>query len=165
MKLGQHIAVLLMATFFGGEIAFGQEESLGRLFYTPEQRAALNANIRSRSETPAKPVPVPPSVSLNGVLTRSDGERTVWVDGRVYYQGKNPSDMQVITRSADPGRAELKLPGVKRRMRVRVGQRVDPASGSTFESYESPPTRRRVVAEPSKSAADSVAKPSTDESR
>ena len=116
-----------------------QEEALGRLFYTARERAALNANIVRVKKKPAKPVPIPPSVTLNGVVTRSDGERTVWIDGRPYYRG-GPADMRVITRPDAPGVAELKVPGVANQLPVRVGQQLDPASGKTFESYETRPS-------------------------
>jgi hypothetical protein len=120
-----------------------QDETLGRLFYTARERAALNANIVRVKKQPAKPVPIPPSVTLNGVVTRSDGERTVWIDGRPYHRG-NPDDMRVITRPEAPGVAELKLPGVANQRPVRVGQQLDPASGKTFESYEPRPTPART---------------------
>ena len=116
-----------------------QEEALGRLFYTARERAALNANIVRVKKQPAKPVPIPPSVTLNGVVTRSDGERTVWIDGRPYHRG-DPDDMRVITRADAPGVAELKVPGVANQLPVRVGQQLDPASGRTFESYETRPS-------------------------
>jgi hypothetical protein len=119
------------------DAALAQEKALGRLFYTPNQRAALNANIRSVTKTPKKRIPIPRSVTLSGVVTRSDGERTVWVDGRAYHQG-NPDDVRVITNSGDPGLAELKVRGVRKRVPVRVGQQLNPASGKTSELYETP---------------------------
>lgn len=120
-------------------LTMAQDEPLGRLFYTDKERAALDANIARVTKKPVKPVPVPPSVTLNGIVTRSDGERTVWIDGRAYYQG-NPENVRVITRPDDPGVAELKLPGVSQRRPVRVGQQLDPASGKTFESFETRPS-------------------------
>jgi hypothetical protein len=121
-----------------GTSALAQQEALGRLFYTPKERAALDANIRSITKQPEKPVYIPPAVSLGGIVTRSDGERTVWIDGRAYHQG-NPDDIRVITRPGDPGGAELRLRGVSGRLPVRVGQSLDPASGGAFERYETRP--------------------------
>ena len=129
------IVVLVLA---GSNTVLAQDGTLGRLFYTTEERAALDQNIRSITKEPESLVPIPPSVTLSGVVMRSDGERTVWIDGRAYYQG-NPKDVRVITRPADPGAAEIKVQGIPRRLPVRVGQRVDPASGKTFEPYEVPP--------------------------
>lgn len=131
----RHALLLAISTLAGMDAAIAQSQTLGRLFYTPEQRAALNANIRSIVEAPRKPTPIPPAVTLSGVVTRSDGERTVWIDGRAYYQS-NPAGITVITNSGNPAGAELKVQGVIQRMPVRVGQRLDPSSGHTAESYE-----------------------------
>lgn len=56
----------------------------GRLFYTPEQRAQLEA---ARAPKPSPPkasvatVDAPPVV-FDGVVMRSDGAKTSWVNGR-----------------------------------------------------------------------------------
>jgi hypothetical protein len=56
----------------------------GRLFYTPAQRAQLEAardrNV-NRVESSA-PVFSAPPVRFDGVVIRSDGQGTAWVDGR-----------------------------------------------------------------------------------
>ena len=60
----------------------------GPLFYTPTQRAMLNdARVRKLTEQPtvsaASPtLPAPAPVSFDGVITRSDGVATHWVNGR-----------------------------------------------------------------------------------
>jgi hypothetical protein len=137
MTLLRHALLVAAIACLLTKPAFSEEESLGRLFYTPSQRAALNANIRSVTKTPKPRTPIPRSVTLSGVVTRSDGERTVWIDGRAYHQG-NPDDVRVITQSDDPASAELKVRGVRNRVPVRVGQQLDPISGNTFEPYETP---------------------------
>ncbi|MGD2138787.1 MAG: hypothetical protein PVH25_00200 [Burkholderiales bacterium] len=119
----------------GHNFALAQDEPLGRLFYTPSQRAALNANVRTVTREAPKPKPVPPSMTLNGVITRSDGERTVWIDGQVYHRGET-GDLQVTIEPDDPGAVEIKVEGVPYRRSVRVGQRLDPASGETLEAFE-----------------------------
>ena len=137
MSIRRHAFLLAVATFIAADVAIAQDEALGRLFYTPEQRAALNANIRSITDKPTEAIPIAPSVTLSGVVTRSDGERTVWVDGRAYHKG-NPDGVRVITNSANPAGAELKVRGVRKRRAVRVGQRLDPTTGTTSEPYEAP---------------------------
>ena len=60
----------------------------GRLFYTPSQRAMLNdARLRKLTNQPnpsaaAPTLPAPAPVSFDGVITRSDGVATHWVNGR-----------------------------------------------------------------------------------
>ena len=61
--------------------------TLERLFFTPAQRADLQA-ARDRplsSASPAgsaEPAPAPAVVKFDGVLIRSDGKTTRWVDGK-----------------------------------------------------------------------------------
>ncbi|WP_417068242.1 hypothetical protein [Niveibacterium terrae] len=48
---------------------------LGRLFYSAEQRARIDAG-------PEGPAPMPPRVrKLDGILRSSDGASTIWLDG------------------------------------------------------------------------------------
>lgn len=72
--------LFLLALPFG-EPCFAQE--LGRLFFTPEQRKALDA--RRKSRVPDKPaaaaVVVSPTVRLDGYVKRSGARSTVWVNG------------------------------------------------------------------------------------
>ena len=61
---------------------------MGRLFYTPAERAQLEsarAHKITRSAPSAKADgsgSVPPPLRYDGVLMRSDGETTRWVDGK-----------------------------------------------------------------------------------
>lgn len=60
----------------------------GRLFYTPAQRSMLNeARVRKvtdhpKMSAPAPYIPTPAPVSFDGMITRSDGVATHWVNGR-----------------------------------------------------------------------------------
>lgn len=161
MKTGRYFALQALAVLiFSGpgvvtEAVSEEEQALGRLFYTPQQRAALDANVRQAPDTPEKPIVLPPTVTLGGIVTRSDGERTVWVDGRAYHRG-NPNNIRVITDPQDPGRAEIGVKGIRARRSVRVGQSLEPVSGTTFERYEARPTPAQVKS-PAKSPSDSGA--------
>lgn len=56
----------------------------GRLFYTPAQRAQLE-NARARNVTQPSRVAAdsaPPVVRFDGVVIRSDGKGTRWINGR-----------------------------------------------------------------------------------
>jgi len=108
----------------------GADDSLGRLFFTPAQRNALDAG---KSLGKAAPVaPGPRNVFLNGVVTRSDTGRTVWVNGKPYHDS-SPDGIQVKTDPADPANTEFKVTGRERRARLKVGQQLDLTSGSISE--------------------------------
>lgn len=52
---------------------------LGRLFFTPEERAALDAG-RPLHDEPEKQTEITPQ-RLDGIVRRSDGRGTVWING------------------------------------------------------------------------------------
>ncbi len=59
----------------------------GRLFYTAAQRAQLEAarahNVTEVTQvTQPGPVAAPPAVRFDGLVIRSDGKRTTWVNGQ-----------------------------------------------------------------------------------
>lgn len=71
----------------------------GRLFYTPEQRAQLEAarsrNLtqpRGQNKTAASATPAP--LRFDGMLIRSDGKTTRWVDGRPQLDGAAVSGLK-----------------------------------------------------------------------
>ena len=117
-------------------------EPLGRLFFTPAQRNTLDAGKQLDRPKKAGPsVRGPRSVTLNGIVTRSDGESTVWVNGRVL--DKRPaSGVSATASGSDPATARLKLRGARDTVRMRVGQRLARSTGKIAEPYESIVGRR-----------------------
>ena len=108
-------------------------DSLGRLFFTPAQRNVLDAGKSLGKAAPVVPVaPGPRNVFLSGVVTRSDAERTVWVNGKAYHD-KSPDGIQVKTNPSAPATAEIHVTGRERPARVKVGQQLDLNSGRVSE--------------------------------
>ena len=123
---------ILIALFLalGASHAPLHAESLGRLFFTPEQRAMLDLARRTQpitgqgAETPSD------GVTLNGIVTRSDGRQTVWINGRPQPAG--------VATTRSPASASIPLPGGGGQVRLRVGQTLDPGSGKVEEGYRRP---------------------------
>ncbi|HQT30696.1 MAG TPA: hypothetical protein PLE48_03640 [Thiobacillus sp.] len=71
--------------------------TLERLFFTPAQRADLQA-ARARPLPSASPTdsaePAPAVVKFDGVLIRSDGKTTRWVDGKAQIGTAGISNMK-----------------------------------------------------------------------
>jgi hypothetical protein len=79
------IALLLIPT-----ASVSQE--LGRLFFTSEQRAALDARRKARvPDKPAAVVATSPTTKLDGYVKRSGGPSTVWVNGEPLPEGAGES--------------------------------------------------------------------------
>ena len=79
-------------------------ESLGRLFFTPKERAALDRGSAGQPAELAEVVPVEPRrpIEMNGYVARSDGKTTVWLDGEPRYRREvttklDPSAVQTPT--------------------------------------------------------------------
>jgi hypothetical protein len=109
-------------------------EPVGRLFFTPAQRSALDAGKRI-GEPRAGPVAPqgPRELTLDGVVTRSDGESTIWINGRPSEQAPHPRVGVAVT--SDPAAARIRIPGASTTSRIRVGQRLDTRSGKIQEIY------------------------------
>ena len=75
-RLSQAACVVLLLT----AAPLHAEEALGRLFFTPERRQALDQQ-RQYNIQEKQLVPEDPTMTINGVVTRSSGKRTVWING------------------------------------------------------------------------------------
>lgn len=93
----------------------------GRLFFAPEKRAALDQQ-RASNRPQAKDV-IAQKMSIDGLVHRSDGQRTVWLNGRpLNSQDAGPGTLRPV-----PGQSaqiNLGLPNEPRRT-VTVGSVVD----------------------------------------
>ncbi|MEG1115146.1 MAG: hypothetical protein RSE46_08965, partial [Janthinobacterium sp.] len=113
----------------------------GRLFLSPEQRAQLDAQrygppapdpaMAAPAPPPPPPPPAPP-VELNGVVQRSSGRSTVWLNQEVQNEPHNR------LASGKPGTLTLRLSNGQVVL-LKPGQRYDPASGTVSEAQEAPP--------------------------
>jgi hypothetical protein len=88
-----------------------QAQEIGRLFFTPEQRAALDARRKARvpDKPAAAPIAASPTTRLDGYVRRSEGPSTVWVNGTTVDEATPGSDARVSVPLGEGGaRARLK---------------------------------------------------------
>lgn len=104
---------LLLAT-----AAKAHAEKLGRLFFTPEQRTQFESGQQQGGGKPDSPR----SLTVNGIVQKHGGGRTVWING--VPQPAGASDERT------PESVPVAIPGQSQPARVKVGQRVsiDPAA-------------------------------------
>jgi hypothetical protein len=129
--------ILRIATFsivcFAASMGSGPSlaaEPLGRLFFTPAQRTVLDAGKSLGKAAPV--VPPPRNVELNGVVTRSDAGRTVWINGKAYHD-KSPEGLQVLTNRFAPESTEILVKGREHAARIKVGQQLNLNAGTVRE--------------------------------
>ena len=124
------LAALLAALFAllaAAPASYAQE--LGRLFFTPEQRAALDARRKARvPDKPAAAAVTSPVTRLDGYVRRSDGPSTVWVNGEsVGVEGR---DAPRIESGQRDGRVSVPVSeGRGARFSLKPGQAIDRGTG------------------------------------
>lgn len=111
---------------------------LGRMFFTPAQRATLDSarkqNLRTEiGSDNQQAAPVSQNLSVNGVVRRSDGKSTVWLNNRPVTE-RQTGGVNVSTTSND-SRVKLTVPERGRSIELKVGQTVEIVSGAIEEGY------------------------------
>lgn len=115
-------------------------EPLGRLFYTPAQRAQLDTlrsqkHVASPVQEAKQPPATPEVLTYGGIVRRSDGRSTVWINNRMVNDGKAPDDLSISSRSRSDDRVSVGLPQVPGPVELRVGQSFDLQTGTVTEPY------------------------------
>jgi hypothetical protein len=121
------LATGLAAALLGAGRAGAQE--LGRLFFTPEQRAALDA--RRKARVPDKPAAAPvtesPLTRVQGAVRRNDGRSTVWVNGEAMPE--QPRGEGARVQAQTPAKVSVPVGEGAQRYELRVGETLDRGSG------------------------------------
>ncbi|MES9843044.1 MAG: hypothetical protein ABW131_00240 [Candidatus Sedimenticola sp. 6PFRAG5] len=124
------------------------ETSLGRLFTSATDRASLNKlrnadvvqvsgdGIREekRIDVPDKPEESAVDLILNGVVIRSDGQKTIWINGQQVKPGAGVDNVHIFGGADSNSHIVVGAPG-KRAVKLKPGQRLDSGSGQVQESY------------------------------
>lgn len=95
-----------------GAASPGDADELGRLFYTPEQRALLDRGQHAAADEPESV----DSVTINGIVQKHGGERTIWINGVPRLAGKG--------EERSPESAAVAVPGKPNKIRAKVGQKI-----------------------------------------
>lgn len=91
-----------------------QAEGLGRLFFTPEQRAQLDQHrLQNTSSSSSDGSSV---LTVNGIVQKHGGGRTVWINGVPHAAGKSDDD--------HPATVPVTIPGKSDPVKVKVGQKL-----------------------------------------
>jgi len=119
---------LLVFSFVAGT-APAAAQDICRLFFTEEQRAALDARRRARvPDRPAAPAVTSPTTRVDGYVRRSGGPSTVWVNGE--SQGVEGQDAPRIETGRREGRVSVPVgDGGGVRFSLKPGQVLDRGTG------------------------------------
>jgi hypothetical protein len=101
----------LFAALFAS-IASSWADELGRLFFTPEQRAQLEYRKQQENDSAASGR----SLTVNGIVQKNGGNRTVWINGVPQAAGNS--------NERTPESLPVTVPGQATPVKVKVGQKV-----------------------------------------
>lgn len=133
-------------------------EPLGRLFFSPEQRAQLDA-LRTKKVVAAqvKDEPAPEFITYNGIIRRDDGKTTIWVNNKSLSENDLRDSASLVGRIERDGRILIQpvQSGVAPALRLKVGQSAELQSGRVAEPFAGGKPERNATpaAKPSPSAA------------
>jgi len=130
------LTVLLTSVFLLGHTACAGAEPLGRLFFSPDERARLDQmrNGNASDNAPAGQQPPIEQITLNGLVRRSSGKTTTWINHLPQNENETPQGVAVRGQAAKPS-AFLLLPSGKQ-VQLKAGQTFDAVKGKIREGYE-----------------------------
>jgi hypothetical protein len=107
-------------------------QDLGRLFFTPEQRDALDARRKARvpDKPAAAPVVISPTTRLDGYVQRSGGRSTAFVNGVPVPEGS--SEAPRLDPRGD-GRIAVPVGEGRSRHALKPGETLDRGSGEVHD--------------------------------
>jgi len=118
------------------------QERLGRLFFTPAQRASLDVARSQRARaalSTEKPeqeaTPVPQIITYSGHIRRSDGKTTVWINNQAVHDRESAGAAAIVGRVRPDGSVTLQVPQSGRSVSLKPGQSVELLTGAVEEGY------------------------------
>lgn len=112
--------------------AHAESPKIGRLFFSPDERAMLD---RLRQKSGGSTVSATEQITLNGIVRRSSGKTTAWINQLPHHESKTPQGITVQQGQASKPSALLLLPS-GRQVNLKAGQTFDATKGKIREGYE-----------------------------
>lgn len=104
-------------------------QELGRLFFTPDQRSALDARRKARvPDKPAANVVAAPVTRVDGYVKRSGGPPTVWINGEALTESA-PEAPRIDTTRRPSGTVSITVGEGGNRAQLRPGETLDRGNG------------------------------------
>lgn len=127
MKLSSCIMPALVSLTMLAPAFAADPPELGRLFFTPDRRAALERqrtfNVQEAQTLQGT------TMSLDGVVHRSSGKTTVWINHQAQTESEaSRTGVSAVLSGKTPGSALL-APGDEAPARLKVGEAMNRATG------------------------------------
>ncbi len=109
-------------------------DPVGRIFFSPEQRIQLDAlRTKKAVASPVRDEPIPETVTYNGIVRRSDGKTTVWINDEALSETSLLNKQSLVGKVGRDGR--ILLQASQAAIQLKVGQSATVFSGKVEESF------------------------------
>jgi hypothetical protein len=126
MKLALFLSLLVLAPA-------AQSQDIGRLFFTPDQRASLDARRKARvPDTRGGGVVASPVPRVDGYVKRSAGPPTVWINGDAVPENA-PEAPRIDSGRSASGSVSINVGESGSRVRLKPGESLDRGNGEVHD--------------------------------
>lgn len=115
--------------------AYFNASELGRLLTTPEQRHRIDALRKGKSPAGSDEKSSPSDIKMQGVVIRSDGKSTVWVNGKNTLKSNRVDGVHVRLNSLNNKTDTVTVVINNRPVRMKPGQVWSESSGKVTDGY------------------------------
>jgi hypothetical protein len=135
--------------------------SLGRLFFTPDERANLDRarEVSGIAAPESAPTEQAGSVTLNGIVKRSNGKTTIWVNQTVQHETDIPPSSKKLAGKSQVADFPVLVQKTGKTVTLKVGQTLEIDSGVIREGYRPAPRKEPPPALASPSATTAATSP------
>ena len=113
-----------------------QAAPLGRLFLTPERRVALERQRQLNIQEKTQETIEVSNIHVNGMVRRSGGKTTVWVNGRPQLEGQVVTGVEVSPSPKQLEQVEIRV-GEERAAELRVGETLNRSTQELSDGLKS----------------------------
>jgi hypothetical protein len=158
----KRLAMFALLVLLGASASAAESRpGLGRLFTTPAERAEIDSARRrpppaaSSQGAASGASPSAASVTVNGLISRSDGRRVVWINGaKVDDGGVTAAGVRVLFDRATAAGVPLLLPGRPLPIVLKPGQTYATHNGAQRDAYAVPPKPAPIEQEAARGGPD-----------
>lgn len=107
------------------------EEPLGRLFFTAERRQQFD-RWRQMNVLEQKELSADSKLTIDGVVTRSSGRRTTWINGAAQHEQQRWNSLTATPQAGQPGKLVVRTSDAQA-FGARVGDTVNRQTGEVSD--------------------------------
>jgi len=136
---------------FYSSFSFAEELTIGRLFFSPKERAELD-QLRLQFEqtkytqNKENATPIPNFLNLKGFIKTNQGRNVVWLDNNNAIEELNIPGLRVDISNVNENGLPIHIINGDKQLKLKPGQRLDTTNGQIMERYyeqniQNPPSK------------------------